>query len=61
MWEVESEGRMFKIRPASSSLIHSDNGWLMIERANALQLAQTIVDARRQDDVMLFDEEGEDG
>lgn len=60
MWEVESEGRIMKIRPATSSLIHSDNGWLVMERQNALQLAQTIQDARSQEVLMGY-EEGEDG
>lgn len=49
-----------KIRPASSHLVRADDGWLVMERQNAIQLAQTIADARNQDDVMMF-EEGEDG
>lgn len=59
MFEIQSEGRMLKVRPIAGALQVGEDGWLVMERVTAVTLAERI--AQVNSEQYQSTEEGEDG
>lgn len=59
MFEIQSEGRMLKVRPIAGALQVGEDGWLVMERVTAVTLAERI--AQVNGEQYQSTEEGEDG
>lgn len=55
--QIERDGRMIRVKPIESAWQQED-GWLVMERHTALELAQALAEARAIDQM---EDEGEDG
>lgn len=59
MFDIQTEGRLLKVRPIAGALQVGEDGWLVMERVTAVTLAERIAQVNYEQHDSL--EEGEDG